>query len=207
MKGNRDTVKVTAGSTITYTKYDTNNNRLKFETKRNGGPTGTITQKKQYDYDNNGNMTTITDITGTPSVITTNTYTLLNQLENSTTAGKTMKNTYNAEGKRISKILNTGSPTRYFYEGEKAVFEYANGGTVTAFNVIGTNLISRKIGKDKVYYFYNGHGDVTALLDASTKIKRAQYAYNAFGNITDEKYYDSNGNTTSGKVYFTKVKE
>jgi len=108
-----------------------------------------------------------------------------------------MKNTYNAEGKRVSKALNTGSPTRYFYEGNKAVFEYANGGTVTAFNVIGANLISRKIGTNKVYYSYNGHGDVTALLDAATKNKRAQYAYDAFGNVTDEKYYDSNGNITT----------
>jgi len=107
---------------------------------------------------------------------------------------------YNAEGKRVSKALNTGSPTRYFYEGDKAVFEYANGGAVTAFNVIGANLISRKIGTDKVYYFYNGHGDVTALLDAATKNRRAQYAYDAFGNITDEKYYDSNGNITTDPV-------
>ena len=75
--------------------------------------------------------------------------------------------------KGYQKLLNTGSPTRYFYEGNKAVFEYANGGTVTAFNVIGANLISRKIGTDRVYYSYNGHGDVTALLDAATKDKRA----------------------------------
>ncbi len=197
-RGNRETVTVTEGSDVTYTLYEyTNNNRLKYETKRNDGPTGTIIQKKQYTYDNNGNLTAITDITGTPSVITTNTYTLINQLENSTTAGNTMKNTYNAEGKRVSKALNTGSPTRYFYEGNKAVFEYANGGTVTAFNVIGANLISRKIGTNKVYYSYNGHGDVTALLDAATKNKRAQYAYDAFGNVTDEKYYDSNGNITT----------
>ena len=198
LKGNRETVTVTEGSDVTYTLYEyTNNNRLKYETKRNDGFTGTIIQKKQYAYDNNGNLTTITDITGTPSVITTNTYTLINQLENSTTVGNTMKNTYNAEGKRVSKALNTGSPTRYFYEGNKAVFEYANGGTVTAFNVIGANLISRKIETDKVYYSYNGHGDVTALLDSVTKNKRAQYAYDAFGNITDEKYYDSNGNITT----------
>jgi len=96
-RGNRETVIVTEGSDVTYTLYEyTNNNRLKYETIREDGPIGTIIQKKQYTYDNNGNLTEIADITGTPSVITTNTYTLINQLENSTTAGNTMKNTYNS---------------------------------------------------------------------------------------------------------------
>ncbi|NLP14225.1 MAG: hypothetical protein GX383_07120, partial [Clostridium sp.] len=77
------------------------------------------------------------------------------------------------------------------------VFEYVNGGAVTVFNVIGTNLISREIGSDKVYYFYNGHGDVTALLDATTKNIRSQYQYDSFGNITLENYYDSSGVLTT----------
>lgn len=49
----------------------------------------------------------------------------------------------------------------------------------------------------KAYYFYNGHADVTALIDASTNKMRAQYQYDDFGNITLEKYYDSTGTATT----------
>ncbi|MDP4182422.1 MAG: hypothetical protein Q8942_15200 [Bacillota bacterium] len=89
------------------------------------------------------------------------------------------------------------APTRYLYEGDKVVLEYDDVANVSAFNTIGLNLISRKIGSNKVYYFYNGHGDVTALLDASTNKRRAQYAYDQYGNIKTEKYFDSNGTLTT----------
>ena len=79
-----------------------------------------------------------------------------------------MENTYNAEGKRVAKTVG-GTTARYFYEYDNVAFEYTNSGTISAFNVIGTGLISRKTRTDKVYYFYNGHADATALLDATTK--------------------------------------
>ncbi len=79
-----------------------------------------------------------------------------------------MENTYNAEGKRVAKTVG-GTTARYFYEYDNVAFEYTNSRTISAFNVIGTGLISRKTRTDKVYYFYNGHADATALLDATTK--------------------------------------
>jgi|GEM_PF-989717 len=199
-RGNRDTttISITGGSpSTTYTKYDYRaNNSLRAETIRNGGPTGTIKQVKEYKYDGNGNLLSIYDAYQR-KYISVNTYTLLNELDTSMVGTNTIFNTYNAEGQRVKKTLNTGAPERYFYEGDKVVFQYANNNSITAFNVIGTNLISRKIGTTKVYYFYNGHGDVTALLDATTNKTRARYAYDAFGNITFEKYYDSNGIETT----------
>ena len=44
---------------------------------------------------------------------------------------------------------------------------------------------------------FNGHGDVTALLDVTTNNLRAQYNYDAFGNITTEQYFNSNGTTAT----------
>jgi len=43
----------------------------------------------------------------------------------------------------------------------------------------------RKTGDEQYYYMYNGHGDVTALLDTDGSIA-ASYYYDAFGNITEQ---------------------
>jgi len=206
-RGNRDTmtISITGSSpSTTYTKYDYRaNNSLRAETIRNGGSTGTIKQVKEYKHDGNGNLLSIYDAYQR-KFISVNTYTYLNELDTSMVGTNTIFNTYNAEGQRVKKTLNAGAPERYFYEGDKVVFQYANNNSITAFNVIGTNLISRKIGTTKVYYFYNGHGDVTALLDASTNKTRARYAYDAFGNITREDHYDSNGNLTNNPANMIK---
>jgi len=164
-RGNRDTEieTITATNEVTYTEYDyTDNNRLQYVTKREDDQNGTIIQRKEYVYDNNGNQTNVYDVTNGQSTITTNTYTLLNQLESTETTGidKLMENTYNAEGKRVAKTVD-GAIVRCFYEYDNVAFEYTNSGAVSAFNVIGVNLISRETGNDKVYYFNNGHADVT----------------------------------------------
>jgi len=200
-RGNRDTEieTITATSEVTYTKYEyTDNNRIQYVTKREDNQYGNILQRKQYVHDNNGNLTNVYNVTNGQSTITTNTYTLLNQLKTTVTTGidQQMENTYNAEGKRVAKTVG-GTTARYFYEYDSVAFEYTNSGTISAFNVIGTGLISRKTGTDKVYYFYNGHADVTALLDATTKNIRSQYKYDEFGNISSETYYDSNGVATT----------
>jgi len=47
---------------------------------------------------------------------------------------------------------------------------------------------------------YNGHADVTALLDATTGTTRATYYYDAFGNIQEQKYYSASGIETTTPI-------
>jgi len=47
------------------------------------------------------------------------------------------------------------------------------------------NLLMRTVGKDSYYYMYNGHADVTALINAATGKVDATYYYDAFGNILE----------------------
>jgi len=70
------------------------------------------------------------------------------------------------------------------YEADKVVLETDGEGNQTAWNVYGTNLISRKMEEDTAYYMYNAHGDVTALIDEEGNIL-ATYYYDAFGNIVE----------------------
>jgi RHS repeat-associated protein len=47
------------------------------------------------------------------------------------------------------------------------------------------NLLKRTAGNQSYLYMYNGHGDVTALLNSSGNVA-TQYYYDAFGGITEE---------------------
>jgi len=67
--------------------------------------------------------------------------------------------------------------TYYCYEYSRVIKELDSEGSV-AYNTYGTNLISRDLDSEKVYYLYNGHGDVTGLVDSG-------------GTVITSYYYDS----------------
>ena len=88
---------------------------------------------------------------------------------------------YNGDGLRVQKTVD-GTLTHYLYEYDKIILEEDALGSQTAWNIYGINLIARKVGVDTLLYMYNGHADVTALLDTSGNVI-ATYYYDAFGNI------------------------
>jgi len=108
----------------------------------------------------------------------------------STSNNNTVTCKYNGEGLRVEKTVN-GQTTRYLYEYDKVVLELDDKGRQTARNVYGNNLISRKVETETLYYMYNGHGDVTALID-NTGYVQASYYYDAFGTPIEE-YTNENG--------------
>ncbi|ATW25278.1 RHS repeat-associated core domain-containing protein [Candidatus Formimonas warabiya] len=116
--------------------------------------------------------------------ITNSTYDRLNQLlTTSMPDGTTLNNTYNGEGIRVKKEIN-GQAAKYLYEGDQILLELDNAGNQTAKNIWGTSLISRNVSGITAYYMYNGHGDVTALINSAGTIL-ATYYYDAFGNILE----------------------
>ncbi|MDQ2087662.1 RHS repeat-associated core domain-containing protein [Herbivorax sp. ANBcel31] len=123
-----------------------------------------------------------------------NTYDDKNQLVRTEANGKTVVNTYNGEGLRVAKEVN-GSLTRYLYEYDKVVLEVNGAGQQIARNLYGTNLLMRTVEDESYYYMYNGHADVTALINVATGTIDATYYYDAFGNIL-EQTGDVNNNIT-----------
>ena len=187
--GNRLTETVTVGSDLTVTTYTYDGqNQL----------TGTLTtinrqraQAVSYSYDNNGNQLAtirteyVDDVAQTPVTAVTNTYDELNRLISTVTEdGATVVNTYNGDGLRVGKCVN-GELTKYLYEGSRVVLELDALGNQRARNIYGTNLISRLVGNQLLTYMYNGHADVTALLDTNGNLV-ATYCYDAFGNILEK---------------------
>lgn len=91
----------------------------------------------------------------------------------------TVTNRYNGEGMRVQKIVNNET-CNYLYEYDKIVLQTDGSGNQIGRNVYGTSLISREADGGQLTYHYNGHGDVTALTDASGTVA-ASYYYDAFG--------------------------
>lgn len=189
--GNRETETIKDGADTIEKKYDYNDSNwlLSVTTKVNG----TITDVVGYSYDDNGNQTQVYQ---NGELIAEYVYDSLNQLIKATVGENVINNTYNGEGLRVAKKVN-GSITRYLYEYDKVVLEVSDSGGQIGRNIYGTNLLMRQADGLNLYYMYNGHADVTALIDANNGRIRASYYYDAFGNIQEEKYYTSTGEETS----------
>jgi RHS repeat-associated protein len=80
---------------------------------------------------------------------------------------------------------STTSTTRYLYEDNRVVLETNASGIQTARNIYGTNLLARRAGTDLLYYMYNAHADVTALIKDDGTLA-ASYYYDAFGTIAEQ---------------------
>ena len=204
--GNRAAETVTAGgvSVTTGYAYDGLNRLVNTEKALADGSTEVVS----YTYDNNGNMlsqlhsTTATDIGLTPALglyqlgvdspaaDAIYEYDARNQLIKVSQGNHIVECTYNGEGLRVSKTTD-GQTLRYLYEYDKIILETNGAGNETAHNVYGTNLVSRTAAGETLYYMYNGHGDVTALLDNAGTI-RASYYYDAFGSVLEHTGMDSN---------------
>ncbi len=178
---NRKTVSVN-GSVTTIYDYNDYMNRLR------SIEDVTLGKTTQYYYEDN----TLTVKTGT-NIDAKYEYDALERNAKTTIGTKTIINTYNGEGLRVQKEVKdndyTTSKTKYLYEYDKVVLELdaQNNNNQSGRNICGSNLIARTVKENNVdvsmYYMYNGHGDVTALINAATGVVAATYHYDAFGNI------------------------
>ena len=181
--GNREKEKVSNNDVLKVeSTYDYNEmNWLKTVTKLEYTEGGEKASIYTYNYDKNGNQTGML-IDGVVTV--TYQYDNLNRLTKTTKDTKEYKNSYNAEGLRVGKTDEAGT-TVYLYESNKVVMELDADGNMLAKNVYGTNLVKRMIEDGTMlYYMYNGHSDVTALLDTEGNLVGSYY-YDAWGNLLE----------------------
>lgn len=126
-------------------------------------------------------------------------YDVWNQMVKSSTADGLTVNKYNADGLRVEKTVNDKT-TKFLYEGDKVTLELDGKGQQTARNMQGTNLASRMVDGQTLNYLYNGHADVTSLVDSTGTVKSTYY-YDAFGNQTSTTGNVNNPYTYSGYQY------
>ncbi|MFD1176916.1 RHS repeat domain-containing protein [Paenibacillus puldeungensis] len=224
--GNREREKLVNGSSKTVINYEYDEQNRLTSTSQNSIE-GTK-QKVAYHYDNNGNLLNKSTETtkkvdpenpieptfgmfiyGQPnenpriadivSGVASYHYDVWNQLESSSTGSGTTLYQYNGEGLRTKKIAN-GKSTQYVYENNDVVLETDERGKQIAFNVYGGPLLTRTIGTEQYMYLYNGHADVTSLIDNAGNTK-ASYEYDAFGNIASSEGTVNNPVRYSGYQY------
>ncbi|KAF1084288.1 tRNA(Glu)-specific nuclease WapA precursor [Sporotomaculum syntrophicum] len=214
------------GGTSIRTEYTYDNiNRLKAMHNKLGSQT--ITQYS-YNYDNNGNITSVTengqttsytydalnrltgiqrpggeqlsyqyDSRGNRTVASPNdsgldgfisgefSYNNWDQLASFTAGGQASNYSYDPEGLRTKKATPS-STTRYHYDNTGRVITESNaGGYVTAQTIWGNQALARKVGGSYYYYLYNGHGDVTKVIDQTGNIVNS-YTYDEWGNILSQ---------------------
>lgn len=163
------------GTVISYT-YNAKNQLTRTVSQKNLE----ILSETTYTYDANGNQ--ITNTTG--EEVLTNIYNEKNELEKVKKNGNEIASyRYDETGKRTEK--NTNETTKYIYDGTRVILELGNENEEKAVNTYGLELVSRKQNENNYYYLYNGHGDVTGLVDANnTKVNT--YKYDEYGNVTEE---------------------
>jgi RHS repeat-associated protein len=170
-------------------------NRIKKET--------TPADTKRYTYDERGNRQTQESETLNIDPVGQNlTYNALNQLKTfNNDKGTTASYTYYGDGLRATKTVN-GQTTRYVYLNGKVIEELDENGNVKARNIWGNELLFRKdYTKNKNgYYWYNGHGDVVKITDASGN-ELNRYEYDIWGNLTEQTEGMSNPFKYTGEMY------
>jgi RHS repeat-associated protein len=176
-------------TTIVSYKYDNNGNMVSKSTEK----------KKPVNATASGNFQLYKTGTTTESAVAFYKYDVWNQLAEAVSGDKKEKYKYNGEGYRVVKNDNN-QVTNYLYEYDKVILETDNANNQLSRNVYGTNLVSRTSGSETLYYMYNGHADVTALIDNLGTIKGSYY-YDAFGNILEQTGSVNNNITYAGYQY------
>jgi len=179
---------VLQGSTTTESySYDSVGNRLSSlgvsPYSYNSSNELTSTPSATYTYDNDGNIVTRADSTGTTSY----SWDFENRLTSVALPGSggTVMFKYDPFGRRIQKTSNSGT-TNYLYDGGNVLEEVDGSGNVLARYVqsIGVDdLLAQTRSGATNYYDSDGLGSITSL-SSSSGILVNTYSYDSFGNIT-----------------------
>ena len=158
----------------------------------------TVVSESSFTYDSNGNQLTET----TNNVTTTNIFNKRNELIQ-VSSGQVSNYTYNAEGKRIQKEVDN-TTTNFVYDLDNVILELDQQNNQIATNTYGLKLLKRTTDKEG-FYLYNGHGDVTKILD-NTNTTLNSYVYDEFGKLLSETETFNNPFKYAGYYYDKETK-
>nr|MBP3599128.1 DUF4474 domain-containing protein [Eubacterium sp.] len=136
-----------------------------------------------------------------------NHYDAFDQLTKTLTKNYKVSFTYDAEGLRTSKTVNS-EKTVFVWDGDQLVMELSKGGEVKKRYVRGNDLVyaDKGEGTEKQFYVTNSHGDVVQLLDETGSVAKT-YEYDSFGNEVNPEKEDENPFRYCGEYYDKETEE
>ncbi|WBW98142.1 S8 family serine peptidase [Oceanirhabdus sp. W0125-5] len=158
----------------------------------------------EYDYDDSNNRSKKIepfDIQNIANNIVEVSYKYngLNQLTNAQIGSTTASYTYNGNGLRITKTIN-GKTTNHIWDGQNIIAETDAANNIISEYIRGINLIAVEKDNKKIFYLYNGHGDVIQLTDENGNVIK-NYKYDAFGNELSIDSNDTNPFRYGGEYF------
>ena len=102
------------------------------------------------------------------------------QLASATDGTTNVTYTYDADGRRIQKMVN-GTATKYAYIGSTLV-HMTSGGNTLHFRYDSSGPMSVNYNGTEYYYIKNAQGDITGIVDTAGNVV-AEYTYNAWGSV------------------------
>src|SRR6266542_2729874 len=135
-----------------------------------------------YIYNNNGNLVSKTDASGTTTFV----YDAENRLTQvALPNGLTVNYKYDALGRRIQRTTSSGANERYVYDGKDALADLNTDGSVATTYLSGISIddhLRQTSSATGVSYFLGDHlGTTAGLTDASGGIVEGD-SYDSFGN-------------------------
>jgi len=108
----------------------------------------------------------------------------------------------------IAIIIDTVDKNYYTYEYDKVIFETSTKNPANlVWNVYGINLISRELNGEMFYCLYNGHADITRMVDENGELVE-KYYYDEWGVETETlKYGDLNADNNVDITDYTLIKQ
>jgi RHS repeat-associated protein len=169
----------TADGKIETYAYDNKGNRIAQNTNEILFEDGSV----EYTYDEQNRLMSISKTDGNGDETVTN-------------------NDYTADGLRYLKVVD-GTPTFYIYDPQGRVTnELDDTDSISASYIWGNDRALAQIDAydDTYFYLYNGHGDVTQIIDQAGEIVNS-YSYDVWGNFEVKNESVHNPFTYSGQQY------
>jgi RHS repeat-associated protein len=141
--------------------------------------------KYVYKYDDEGNLQEKKELVS--GNITNYEWDYRNRLTKVSSAGQTVEYQYDAEDRRVGKVINGVTKEKYIYDGQDIALVVNSAGTITERYLYGSgvdNVLSREANGQVTWSLGDKQGSIVDLVNEQGEVVN-HFVYDSFGNRTE----------------------